>query len=60
MGVDSHGVVRYVMYVEECLQERLRPGAPVTIERETPSLIVVDGGNNFGQVGAYRMAKEVE
>ena len=60
MGIDSHGVVRYVMYVEECLQKRLRPGAPVTIERETPSLIVVDGGNNFGQVGAYRMAKEVE
>ena len=60
MGIDSHGVVRYVMYVEECLQQRIRPGAPITIERETPGLLVVVGGNNFGQVGAYRMVEEVQ
>ena len=55
MGLESHGVTRYIMYVEEVLAKRIKPGAPVRLVRETPTLAVVDGGFNFGQVGAMRM-----
>jgi uncharacterized oxidoreductase len=55
MGLESHGVTRYIMYVEEVLAGRLKPGAPVSIARETPTLAVVDCGFNFGSVAGARM-----
>ncbi|MFH1566407.1 MAG: Ldh family oxidoreductase [Gemmatimonadota bacterium] len=55
MGLESHGVTRYVMYADACRSGDIRPGAPVRVERETPTLAVVDCGMNFGQVGAGRV-----
>ena len=55
MGIDSHGVIRYVMYVEHCLEGRIRPGAPVEVLRDSGQVVLVDCGMNFGPVGAGRM-----
>jgi uncharacterized oxidoreductase len=55
MGIDSHGVVRYIMYVEHCLDGRIRPGAATERLGDGGAVAVVDCGMNFGQVGAYRM-----
>ncbi|MCS7060667.1 MAG: Ldh family oxidoreductase [Anaerolineae bacterium] len=55
MGVDSHGVMRYVQYAEEIWSGQIKPGAVVEIVRQTPSTAVVDCGFNFGAVGAHRM-----
>lgn len=55
MGLESHGVTRYIMYVEEVLAGRIKPGAPVVRVRETPTLALVDCGFNFGPVSATRM-----
>jgi uncharacterized oxidoreductase len=59
MGLDSHGVMRYVWYVEEALGGKIKPGAPVRIVQETPSTAIVDGGFNFGPVSARRMVEIV-
>ncbi|MEW6753845.1 MAG: Ldh family oxidoreductase [Candidatus Latescibacterota bacterium] len=59
MGLESHGVTRYIMYVEEVLAGRIRPGAPVRVVRDTPTLTVLDCGLNFGQVGAARLVEAV-
>ena len=53
MGIDSHGVVRYVMYVEHCLDGTIRPGAPARVVGSPGAVAVVDCGMNFGQVGAH-------
>lgn len=55
MGLDSHGVVRYIQYVDEVLRGRIKPGSPVRIVNETPSTAVVDCGFNFGPVSARKM-----
>jgi uncharacterized oxidoreductase len=59
MGLESHGVTRYIMYVEEALAGRVKPGGPIRVERETPSLAVVDCGFNFGPVAGARMVEIV-
>lgn len=59
MGLESHGVTRYIMYVEEVLSGRIHPGAPVRLVRETPTLAVLDCSLNFGQVGAMRLVETV-
>jgi uncharacterized oxidoreductase len=55
-GIDSHGVVRLVMYADHVRDGTIKPGAPITIERETPGAVVVDCHRGFGIVGALRMA----
>ena len=57
VGLDSHGVIRYVQYVEDCLAGLVKAGAPIEIVSETASQAVVDCGFNFGQVGAARMVE---
>ncbi|MQC17445.1 MAG: Ldh family oxidoreductase [Chloroflexi bacterium] len=47
-GHDSHGVIRTFGYVQMVREERLKPGAPLTIERETASTALVSGGWNLG------------
>ncbi|MHB9037428.1 MAG: Ldh family oxidoreductase [Armatimonadota bacterium] len=56
MGLDSHGVVRYIEYVARVTEGKTKPGAPVRILKETPSSAVVDCGFNFGPVAASVMA----
>jgi uncharacterized oxidoreductase len=58
-GLDSHGVVRLVMYADHVREGKIRPGAPVTIARETAGTVVVDCGSGFGIVGALRMVEIV-
>jgi uncharacterized oxidoreductase len=55
MGIDSHGVVRFIWYVEQCLEGRIHPGAPVEIMRDKGHVALVDCGMNFGQIGAGKI-----
>jgi len=55
MGLESHGVTRYIWYTEQVLVGKIKPGAQIRIVRETPTTAIVDCGFNFGQVGAVRM-----
>jgi len=59
MGLDSHGVARYPMYVAQALDGTIRPGAPIRILRETAGTAIVDCGGNFGIVAGHRMAEIV-
>ncbi|MBI2844273.1 MAG: Ldh family oxidoreductase [Armatimonadetes bacterium] len=59
MGLDSHGVMRYVWYTEEVLNGNVKPSAPIRIVKETPNTAVVDCGFNWGPVGASRMVEIV-
>src|SRR5688572_21155367 len=58
-GVDSHGVMRYIWYAEQVQEGHIKPGAPISIVKETPTTAVVDFGSNFGQVGARRLVEIV-
>lgn len=55
MGLDSHGVMRYVQYVEQVQSGKIIPGAPVTIVKETPTTAIVDCGFNFGMATSNKM-----
>lgn len=54
-GHDSHGVMRVTEYLEFLKQGSLRPGAELTIEDRTASLVVCDAGLGFGQVQMGRL-----
>jgi uncharacterized oxidoreductase len=54
MGHDSHGVMRIPEYLGLVERRMIVPGAPVAVERTGPAAAVVDGGHNFGPVGAYQ------
>lgn len=49
-GHDSHGVMRIPFYVAAVQEGKLKPGERLRIERETPAVLVCDGGWGFGQV----------
>ena len=51
-GHDSHGVIRAAGYVQSVQEGRIRPAAPVEVERETETTAVVNGNWNFGQIVA--------
>lgn len=55
MGIDSHGVMRFIWYVEQCLDGHLQPDAPIEVLRDQGQVALIDCGMNFGQVGAARM-----
>ena len=55
MGLESHGVTRYIQYTEHVLIGKIKPGAPIRVIKETPTTAIVDIGFNFGPVGASRM-----
>lgn len=54
LGMDSHGVIRVPQYVNTIAKGDIVPGAATTVHKETPTTAVVDGGQNFGQVVAFR------
>ncbi len=58
-GVDSHGVLRIPQYVEEINKGNIIPNAPVTVTRETPTTVIIDGNHNFGQVVGRKMVSTV-
>ena len=51
-GHDSHGVIRTAPYILSVQEGRVRPGAPIEVERETETTALVNGNWNFGQVVA--------
>src|SRR5204862_195849 len=52
MGHDSHGIVRFVQYINSVQSGDIKPGAQITIEHETPVTAVVNGHLGWGQVVA--------
>ncbi len=58
-GHDSHGVIRTPQYLSAIADGRLRPGAAFTVLKETPALLVADGGRGLGQVQAHRLLQRL-
>lgn len=53
-GVDSHGVARLFQYIKR-LQEGLIEARPtITVKRDTPVSVAIDGGNGLGQVISHK------
>src|SRR5262245_61664686 len=52
MGHDSHGVVRFPQYIGHVRNGEVKPGAAISVERETPTTAVLDGHLGWGQVVA--------
>lgn len=48
-GYDSHGVMRVPFYIDAIKSGRVNPKAELKIERETPAMLVCDGGWGLGQ-----------
>lgn len=60
-GHDSHGVIRYIQYLQAIEKGQVDPASTPTIVKETPSSTLVDGNWTFGQVGArIAMRKAIE
>ncbi|MBW3539172.1 MAG: Ldh family oxidoreductase [Planctomycetes bacterium] len=57
VGHDSHGVMRLVQYVDYVQRGLIRPDGCFEILRDEPSLLIVDGNFQFGQVTATRALK---
>jgi L-2-hydroxycarboxylate dehydrogenase (NAD+) len=54
-GVDSHGIIRLQTYYgSRLLAKAIDPTSPVSIIRETPTSLALDGGNGLGQVVAHQ------
>jgi LDH2 family malate/lactate/ureidoglycolate dehydrogenase len=53
-GHDTHGARQTARYVDLIEKGLIAPGAPVTVERETPATAVLDAHFNLGYVGASR------
>jgi len=49
-GVDSHGVLRLMEYVDAIERGQVKPGAKIEKVKETRSTALVDGNWGFGQV----------
>ena len=52
-GIPSHGVARLMRYVNGIRDKIILPDAKVTVDKETPSTGVVNGGNGLGQPAGY-------
>jgi len=53
-GIDTHGIQRLGYTVARVRRGVTRPGAPITVVRETPGTALVDGGHGFGHLVAVR------
>ncbi|MGE3805684.1 MAG: Ldh family oxidoreductase [Gemmataceae bacterium] len=58
-GHDSHGLIRIPQYLKMVEEGNFKPGAPFTVIRETPAVLVADGGWGFGQVQAHRLLERL-
>jgi uncharacterized oxidoreductase len=58
-GHDSHGVLRIPQYIGFLERGEYQIGAPLTIEHETPALVVCDAGWGLGQVQAHRLLDHI-
>lgn len=48
-GHDSHGVIRIPPYCKAIRKGQIKPGAKISIVRETPNTALIDGNWGFGQ-----------
>lgn len=53
VGHASHGVLRVDFYEEMMEDGRIDPHGEITVERESATTALLDGGRNFGQLVAY-------
>jgi L-2-hydroxycarboxylate dehydrogenase (NAD+) len=53
-GIESHGVSRLPRYAKRLMNGWIRPKAKLTVKKETPTSLVIDGENSLGQVVAYK------
>ena len=54
-GINSHGVIRlHSYYGDRLLKGLINPYSPITVIKESPATIALDGGNGLGQVVGYR------
>jgi uncharacterized oxidoreductase len=58
-GHDSHGVMRIPQYIDAVARGDLRPGANLTVLRETAILLAADGNWGFGQTQAQRLTRRL-
>ncbi len=59
-GVSSHGIIRlHSYYGSRILKGLIDPASPYQIVRETPTTLLVDGGNGLGMVVGYHTMKRV-
>lgn len=58
-GHDSHGVMRIPQYLDFLQNGHYHTGEALKVERETPAVLVCDGGWGFGQVQAHRLLDRV-
>lgn len=49
-GHDSHGIIRIIEYVDWVKRDMVNPKAKLTVVREQPCILVLDGEFGFGQV----------
>jgi hydroxycarboxylate dehydrogenase B len=60
-GHDSHGIIRLPQYIDNVRSGGLKPGAPITVVRETRATAVIDGNRGWGPVTArHAMALAIE
>jgi LDH2 family malate/lactate/ureidoglycolate dehydrogenase len=53
-GIESHGVSRLPRYAKRLMNGWIPPKAKLTVKKETPVSLLIDGQNSLGQVVAYR------
>jgi LDH2 family malate/lactate/ureidoglycolate dehydrogenase len=60
-GVDSHGLVRYLVYARRVASGGMRSPSPITTIRDGGQALLIDGGDGVGQVvGQYAIDTAVE
>ncbi len=58
-GIASHGVARLRRYVNGIKNGIIKPDVEPTIEKETPTTLLINGNAGLGQVVAYKTMKKV-
>jgi LDH2 family malate/lactate/ureidoglycolate dehydrogenase len=60
-GIHSHGVLRVPLYVSRLNGGGIDPRGRPRVVKDAPAALVIDGGNNMGQVaGAFAMQAAIE
>ena len=60
-GVHSHGVLRVPEYAKKLTQDGVNPRGRPAVVQQTGGVVVVDGGNSMGQIGAsFAMQRAIE
>ena len=60
-GHDSHGVIRIIEYIDWVQKEWVNPSGHISVVREQPCILILDGNFGFGQVvGREALALGIE